>query len=71
MKFCDPHLQKIPKTFSNEKRNNLILEFIDKMVDPIELQDKIDKRKNQCVVCFFRRDGTIQLNKMIKKSSKN
>ncbi len=47
-----------------------MLEFINKMVNPIELQDKIDRRKDQCVVCFFRREGTKLLKNMIKKNNK-
>ena len=70
MKFCNDHLQKFPKSFSDELINSVILEFINKMVNPIELQDKIDRRKDQCVVCFFRREGTQILNGMIKKNSK-
>ncbi len=70
MKFCEDHFRRFPSTFSDEKINSLISEFINEMVNPIELQDKIDRRKDQCVVCFFRKEGTIKLKKMIKKNNK-
>lgn len=70
MKFCDNHLDRFPIGFSDDKRNMIISEFINKMVNPIELQDKIDRRKDQCVVCFFRKEGTKLLKKMIKKNGK-
>ena len=70
MKFCENHIGRFPISFSDETRNSIILQFINEMVNPIELQDKIDKRKDQCVVCFFRKEGTIRLKKMIKKNNK-
>lgn len=70
MKFCNNHLNTFPSSFCNDLRNSIMLEFINKMVNPIELQDKIDRRKDQCVVCFFRREGTKLLKNMIKKNNK-
>lgn len=70
MKFCNDHLNRFPNDFSDDLRNSIMSEFINKMVNPIELQDKVDKRKDQCVVCFFRREGTITFKNMIRKNNK-
>ncbi len=71
MKFCDNHFDRFPSDFSDDLKNSIISEFINKLVNPIELQDKIDRRKDQCVVCLFRRDGTQLLKNMIKKNGKS
>lgn len=70
MKFCSKHLQKIPNEFNQEEVNQIICDFITKMVNPVELQDRIDKRKNQCPVCFFGKEATICLKFLIKEKSK-
>lgn len=70
MRFCHKHLERIPSKFNQEEVNQIISNFITKMIDPIELQDKVDRRKNQCPVCFFGKRATIYLKFLIKEKNK-
>jgi len=47
-------------------QNEIIKEYIATAIVPLELQDKIERRKNQCPVCFYRADGVKMLRKIIK-----
>ena len=41
------------------------------MVGPdIDIQDRIHTRKDQCPVCYFRKDGIDTLKKIIKENGK-
>lgn len=65
LRMCEKH-QKIIARFSNERQNEIITSYIDLAINPPELQDKVDRRKNQCPVCFFRAEGVKMLKKVIK-----
>lgn len=56
---------------SAERKNKTISAFINEMVGPnIDIQDKIDRRKDQCVVCYFGIAGQKLLKELIKNNGK-
>ncbi len=65
MKFCEKHLSII-EDLDNQLQNEIIKEYIVIAVNPTEIQEKIERRKNQCPVCFYRADGVKMLRKIIK-----
>jgi len=50
-----------------EDQNEVVSKFIAQVVDPPELQEKIDSRKNQCPVCHFRAEGPKILKEIIRE----
>ena len=65
MKFCEKHF-KLIEDLEDELQNEIIHEYIATAIVPLELQEKVDRRKNQCPVCFYRADGVKMLRKIIK-----
>ena len=67
MKFCSKHYDLLVH-LTLEDQNEVVSKFIAKVVDPPELQEKIDNRKNQCPVCHFRAEGPKILKEIIKET---
>jgi len=65
LKFCEKHFNFI-EDLESELQNEIIHEYIATAIVPLELQDKVERRKNQCPVCFYRADGVKMLRKIIK-----
>ena len=67
MRFCSKHLELL-SDLSLEDQNEVVMKFINIVVDPPELQDRIDRRKDQCPVCHFRAEGPKILKEIIKET---
>ena len=65
MKFCEKHF-KLIQDLEDKLQNEIIQEYIATAIVPLELQDKVERRKNQCPVCFYRAAGVKMLRKIIK-----